>query len=66
MLRYAWVIAVMLLAAAALPRTAVAADLPSALAEELVSGVAAAGNDDEIQALSVLERFYRERDYRPL
>jgi murein L,D-transpeptidase YcbB/YkuD len=66
MLRHAWVFAVMLLAAAALPRTAVASDLPSALAEELVSGVAAAGNDDEIQALSVLERFYRERDYRPL
>jgi murein L,D-transpeptidase YcbB/YkuD len=66
MLRHAWVIAVMLLAAAALPRTAVAADLPSALAEELVSGAAAAGNDDEIQTLTVLDRFYRARDYRPL
>ena len=67
MLRHAaWVTFVMLLAAAVLPHQALANALPLALAEELTGGVAAAGTDDEIETLSVLDRFYRARAYRPL
>jgi murein L,D-transpeptidase YcbB/YkuD len=61
-----WMFCFMLLAAAALPRAALASDLPTALAEQLISGVAAAGTDDELEAISVLDRYYRQRDCRPL
>lgn len=67
----AWVfsLVVMVLAAGAVtlgPRPAAAEALPLALSEELNSGIAAAGTDDEIQTLTVLERFYRARADRPL
>lgn len=47
-------------------RPALAEALPLALAEELNSGVAAAGTDDEVQSLTVLQRFYGVRGHRPL
>ncbi len=67
----AWVfsLVVMVLAAGAVtlgPRPAAAEALPLTLSEELNSGIAAAGNDDEVQTLTVLERFYRARAHRPL
>ncbi|WP_193367044.1 L,D-transpeptidase family protein [Pelagibius marinus] len=67
----AWVfsLVVMVLAAGAVtlaPRPAAAEALPLALSEELNSGIAAAGTDDEVQTLTVLERFYRARAHRPL
>ncbi len=62
----AWVLCLLVFILAAPSRPAVAEALPLALAEELSSGVAAAGTDDEIRTLTVLERFYRARGYRPL
>ncbi|MEO3428105.1 L,D-transpeptidase family protein [Pelagibius sp. CAU 1746] len=67
----AWVfsLVVMVLAAGAVtlgPRPAAAEALPLALSRELSSGIAAAGTDDEVQTLTVLERFYRARAHRPL
>ncbi len=47
-------------------RPAAAQALPLALSEELNSGIAAAGTDDEVQTLTVLEHFYRARADRPL
>lgn len=62
----AWGLVFLLLAAAVLPREAFANALPLALEAELTGGVAAAGTDDEIQTLTVLDRFYAARGYRPL
>lgn len=69
--RAVWVfsLVVLVLATGAMtlgPRPAAAQALPLALSEELNSGIAAAGNDDEVQTLTVLERFYRSRADRPL
>ena len=61
-----WILWLLVVAAAGPLRPALAEDLPEALALQLNSGVAAAGTDEEIQTLTVLDRFYRERDYRPL
>jgi murein L,D-transpeptidase YcbB/YkuD len=61
----AWVFCVLLLVLSALPRPLLAQALPLALAEELTVGVAA-GTDDEIETLTVLEPFYRQRAHRPL
>ncbi|MGF1594256.1 MAG: murein L,D-transpeptidase [Kiloniellaceae bacterium] len=57
-------VAILLLGVPARPVLAEA--LPLALAMELTAGVAAAGNDDEVQTLTLLERFYRTRGHRPL
>ena len=62
----AWILCVLVLVSVALPRPALAEALPLALADELSSGVAAAGTDEEIRTLTVLERFYRARGHRPL
>jgi len=61
-----WGFVLLALVAFGPPREAAAEGLPAALAAELNSGVAAAGTDDEIETLTVLDRFYRARDYRPL
>lgn len=61
-----WVLFLVVCVAVAPSRPLLAEALPLALAEELSSGVAAAGTDDEIRTLTVLERFYRARGYRPL
>lgn len=47
-------------------RPALAQALPLALAEEFTSGIAAAATDDEVEALTVLQRFYAARADRPL
>jgi murein L,D-transpeptidase YcbB/YkuD len=61
----AWLICVVLVLSA-LARPVLAQALPLALADELTSGVAAAANDDEVETLTVLERFYSARGDRPL
>src|SRR5512138_398267 len=48
------------------PRAVLAEALPLAIAAELSSGVAAAATDEEVEALTVLERFYSARGGRPL
>ena len=64
----AWVFCLLIVvfAGLALPRCGLAQALPLALAEELINGVAAAGTDDEIESLSVLQHFYSVRGERPL
>lgn len=62
----AWVFFLLVLVVLVPPRQATAEALPLVLAQELSSGVAAAGTDEEIQTLTVLEQFYRARAYRPL
>ena len=61
----AWLICVVLVLGAP-ARPVLAQALPLALADELTSGVAAAANDDEVETLTVLERFYSARGDRPL
>ncbi|NIA68228.1 L,D-transpeptidase family protein [Pelagibius litoralis] len=52
------------LALAPLPAAATA--LEDALGAQLRAGVGTAATDDEIESLTVLERFYQERDLQPL
>jgi murein L,D-transpeptidase YcbB/YkuD len=61
----AWLICVVLVLSAP-ARPVLAQALPLALADELTSGVAAAANDDEVETLTVLERFYSAHGDRPL
>lgn len=63
---FGWTLCVVVFAFAGLPGQASATALQEALAAELQSGVATAGTDEEIQTLTVLERFYRARDLNPL
>ena len=49
-----------------LPGAASAAALQEALAAQLRAGVGTAATDDEIETLTVLERFYQERALEPL
>jgi L,D-transpeptidase YcbB len=66
MLRLAvWLIGLVLVLGAP-SQAALAEDLPAALAAELVTGVAGAATDDELETLTVLERFYSARGHRPL
>ncbi len=74
----AWMVSLLVLAWAVQPRPVLAEALPLALAEALAGdlggdlagdlggGVAAGGGDDEIQTLTMLQRFYRARAQRPL
>ena len=74
--RAAWVFCLAIVVLGALgslgpsSRPALAQALPlalqQALAGELTGGIAAAGTDDELETLTVLERFYSARGYRPL
>jgi murein L,D-transpeptidase YcbB/YkuD len=67
MLRQAACLIVIAIFALATPaRPVLAGALPLAVAEELVGGVAAAGTDEEVETITVLERFYRARGHRPL
>ena len=62
----AWSFVVVVLALAVPGRPVLAQALPLALVEEFTSGIAAAATDDEVETLTVLQRFYAARGDRPL
>ena len=59
-------LAVCLFAAALAPSPAAATALEDALGAQLRAGVGTAATDDEIESLTVLERFYQARDLQPV
>lgn len=63
--RAAWLAGLVLILGLAY-RPVLADALPQALAAELAGGIAAAATDEEVETLTVLERFYSARNGEPL